>query len=195
MSHPASPVRLSSLTGRHTHELVLPGSLTQARTHPHRLPPRMSHSVSLTRIQGHITHSCSLISLYHFLSSQAWQGAQETISTLGNLKGWDFGDLQSDRVFWPLPTVSCGTLRGQVEPSPIQCPLHWGSISPADNPRLAQHQDGGRGRARPRGQSRGDLLTSAPALTRDAPAMAPGLPQRSTGTWVLKATPGTSQLL
>lgn len=75
-SHPASHVV--------PHKLVLPGSLTM---HP---PHSLAHTEQPTQPLSHtssVTGSCTLISLYHFLSSWAWQGVQETISALGNLKG------------------------------------------------------------------------------------------------------------
>lgn len=83
-THSFSPVQVQPQM--QSHKLVLAGSLTHAHPPKQCHPRRMSHSVSLSHTSS-VTHGCTLISLYHFLSFRAWQGAQETISTLGNLKG------------------------------------------------------------------------------------------------------------
>lgn len=94
------------------------------------------------------------------------------------------GSTGSNQLSRKHPGWGCGDPRERNLPahSLLRDPLHpvsspRGSPSPAASPTLAPHQEEGEVRARPWGQSGGHVLTSAPALTREAPAMAPGLPQ------------------
>ena len=70
-------------------------------THP---TGRLAHTGGPTPFLSYtssVTHSCTPVSLSHFLSSRAWPGAQETISSLGNLRGRGFR-IHSGRLLWPL---------------------------------------------------------------------------------------------
>lgn len=156
--HTQALVHLSSPARSRTHKLVVPGSLMPAPTP--QTPPQ-SPRVSPAGLSG------TLSSLYHFLSSQAWQGAQEAISSLGNVQAGLRGS-QGERT---LPAHS-------LLPDPLHpVSSRRGRPSPAGSPRLAPHQEEGKIGARPWGQRGGHVLTSAPALTREAPATAPGLPR------------------
>lgn len=159
MSHTVSRASVQPLT--QSHKLVVPGSLMPGPTP--ETPPQCPLGFSRTP-----PAAPTVVLSFPSITSCPLGLAGSTGSNQLSRKppGWGCGDPR-ERVLPahsllrdPLPSLSSGR-----------------SPSPAGSPRLAPHQEEGKVRARPWGQSGGHVLTSAPALTREAPAMAPGPPR------------------
>lgn len=144
MSHTVSCICPASHTVTHTGCTWF----SHARTHP-RDSPSVSPAFLSPASSG--THSCTLLSLSHFLSSWAWQGAQEAINSLGNLQAGAAGIPGRE------DSPAHSLLRDPI-PSRV---LPRYSPSPSGSPRLAPHQEEGKVRTRPWGQSGGHWRSRA----------------------------------
>lgn len=161
MSHTGSRASVQPRTQPHTQTGCT--WFAHARTHPTD-SPTVSPGFLAHASSG--THSRTLFPLW---LPVLWGLAGSTGSNQLSRKppGWGCGDPR-ERIL-----AAHGLLRDPLHPVPSP----RGSPSPAGSPRLAPHQEEGKVRARSWGQSGGHVLTSAPALTREAPATAPGLPR------------------